>query len=121
MKVPCHKQHVVAVIQTPKGELFVGTNGVDNPQKTCPRELIESKTGENYHLCRDVCGQVGHAEAVACTLAGEKARGGTLYLFGHTYACKECLELMYSVGIRELCILSTENCWMRYSVRDLLY
>ena len=101
MKTPCYKQQVVAVL-TNRGKVWVGTNGIDNPAGFCHRTVLGCASGEGYEYCSDVCEQVGHAEAVVCNLAGEEGRGGTLHLFGHTYACDACIELMKSFGIREL-------------------
>jgi deoxycytidylate deaminase len=96
---PCAKQTVTATIVTPTGERFVGTNGCANPQATCPRDAAGMKTGEGYHLCDEVCQQTGHAEINALRAAGEKARGGILYIEGHTYACEPCRQAMDKAGI----------------------
>lgn len=99
MNGPCAKQTTRATIIAPSGERWVGTNAVRNPQAVCPREVRGYKTGEGYHLCRDVCDQIGHAEHVACRKAGGMARGGTLYLEGHTYACAPCHSAMDQAGV----------------------
>ena len=97
----CTKQTTVAVIIN-NGEFWVGTNSCDCPQKVCPREGM--KTGEGYNLCKDVCKQKAHAEIDACLKAGKKARGGTLYLMGHTYCCDECKKVMKEYGIKKVVI-----------------
>jgi deoxycytidylate deaminase len=102
MTGPCVKQTVTATIVTPDGERFVGTNFVRNPQPTCPRG--DMPTGVGYELCRTVCDQSGHAEPNALAVAGEKARGATLYLEGHTYACEPCKEAARAAGIVEIVI-----------------
>lgn len=96
---PCAKQTVTATIITPTGERFVGTNDCANPQTTCPRDAAGMKTGEGYHICREVCRQTGHAEINALRAAGEKARGATMYIEGHTYACGSCQEALTKAGV----------------------
>jgi len=92
----CAKQRVVARLHA-NGELFVGENLCQKPQKKCPREGME--TGEGYHLCKDVCGQEHHAEVAACLLAGEKARGSIIEISGHTHCCAHCIYIMRAHGI----------------------
>lgn len=99
---PCTKQTVTATIVTPEGERFVGTNFVRNAQPVCPR--ADMPTGVGYELCRTVCDQSGHAEPNAIAAAGEKARGATLYLEGHTYACEPCKAACAEAGVREIVI-----------------
>jgi len=99
---PCAKQTVRATIVTPEGYRFVATNYVLNAQATCPRGGMP--TGEGYHLCREVCMQVGHAEINALRIAGKFARGATLYLEGHTYACEPCKAACDEAGIVALVI-----------------
>jgi pyrimidine deaminase RibD-like protein len=49
--------------------------------------------------CTTVCQQQGHAEVQALRLAGAKARGATAVITGHTYACRECQEALFSAGV----------------------
>ena len=107
MSGPCAKQTVTATIVTPDGRRFVGTNHVRNPQSVCPR--ADLPTGVGYELCRDVCGQAGHAEIDAIAKAGDDARGGILYLEGHTYACEPCKAAARKAGIVRIVIGSPEN------------
>jgi hypothetical protein len=93
----CAKQTVTATIVAPDGRRYVGTNACANPQPACPRG--DMPTGVGYHLCREVCGQHGHAEAAAIQSAAGRARGGTLYLEGHSYACAACLALAAGAGL----------------------
>lgn len=94
----CVKQDVVARLYTPEGELFVGTNRCHNPQQVCPRDVYGMKSGEGYHLCKEVCRQEAHAEVDAITQAGEKAKGAIIYLTGHQYACGDCQEVARNAG-----------------------
>ena len=96
---PCAKQTVRATLVTPAGMHFVGENDCLNPQTTCPRDAAGMKTGEGYHLCAQVCQQTGHAEINALKAAGPAARGATMYIEGHTYACEPCLVAMREAGV----------------------
>jgi deoxycytidylate deaminase len=93
----CAKQRVIATIITPGGERIVGENSCRTPQPVCPRAGMA--TGVGYELCRSICDQTGHAEAVALDLAGGRAQGATLYIEGHTYACDDCLRAAEAAGI----------------------
>lgn len=94
---PCAKQVVRATIISTDGARFVGENDCASPQVTCPRAGM--KTGEGYHLCREICGQGNHAEVSAINVAGAEAEGATLYLEGHTYACEPCQSACKAAGI----------------------
>jgi deoxycytidylate deaminase len=100
----CAKVTTVAIIIN-GDKIFVGSNSVGNPQKTCPRDEAGFKTGEGYHLCKEVCNQGAHAEVDACQKAGEHAKGGTLILMGHYYCCDNCIKVMEEHGIEKVKIL----------------
>jgi deoxycytidylate deaminase len=93
----CAKLTTRATIIAPDGQRFVGTNWVRHPQRTCPREGMP--TGIGYELCKSICDQPAHAEVNACLAAGEKARGGKLYLEGHYYACENCKRVAAEHGV----------------------
>lgn len=103
---PCAKQVVTAILIAANGERFVGTNYCENPQEVCPRNLRNYARGEGYHLCKEICKQVGHAEEVAIAEAGAKANGGVIYVEGHdevysdtgTGACHNCVLLARNAG-----------------------
>jgi len=99
MKGPCAKTRVFCTLVTKSGERIVGENLCANPQSVCPR-----KPGENYDKCITVCGQSGHAERVALVLAGDKARGAHAYVQGHTYACRDCQEALFSAGVAAMTV-----------------
>lgn len=104
----CIKQVVTATIITPSGERFTGSNYTTKDNGgVCPRANM--KSGEGYDLCRDVCGQIGHAEVIAIMIAGDKANGALLYLEGHTYACDNCSLTAKKAGIVEI-IIGTPPC-----------
>ena len=96
---PCAKQVVKCTIISPDGELFIGENFCKTPQEVCPR-----LDGEGYEKCISICNQVGHAEIEALKLAGDKARGGTAIIHGHTYSCRSCQEALFAAGIEALSI-----------------
>jgi hypothetical protein len=94
----CVKQNVMATLVTTDGDVFVGTNRCNNPQEICPRDVQGMKSGEGYHLCKEVCQQVAHAEVDATTQAGENAKGAIVCLTGHTYACQPCKSFTCNAG-----------------------
>lgn len=102
----CKKQTTVAIIVT-DSEVYSGWNWCENKVDECPRKGME--TGKGYELCKDICGQRFHAETDAINQAGEMAKGGTMYLYGHTYACDKCIEAAKKAGIKGIIILSESN------------
>jgi deoxycytidylate deaminase len=100
----CVKQVITAIIIN-GDKVFVGSNHCGNPQTTCPRDEQGFKTGEGYHLCKEVCNQDAHAEVDACIKAGEHAKGATLILLGHYYCCDNCIKVMEEYGIAQVKIL----------------
>lgn len=99
---PCVKQTVTATVVTPAGKQWSATNHCMTPQVTCARAGMP--TGEGYELCRSVCRQPAHAEVNAIKFAGKNARGATLYLEGHTYACEPCQTAARAAGIAQIII-----------------
>lgn len=65
-----------------------------NEHDWCKREGFP--TGKGYELCEG-CNYSNHAEFKAV----QNQVGGTLHLFGHTYACEPCREACHQalVGI----------------------
>lgn len=99
----CAKQVVTAYLVTKDGDTFVGTNFCHNAQKVCPRKDLP--TGHGYVLCHTICKQAGHAEDVAISIAGKKAKGSVIYLEGHTYACDYCKMVAKEAGVKDIIIL----------------
>ncbi len=98
----CAKLTTIAIIM--KGSKFwVGSNKCNSPQNICPREDLP--TGVGYEMCKDICEQDCHAEVDACLKAGDEAKGGKLYLIGHTYCCDDCKEIMKYHGIKDIIIV----------------
>ena len=101
MKGKCIKQETIAIIEN-HGQYWIGSNWCNSGQKECPRVGLE--TGVGYELCKSICEQGNHAEVDACINAGANARGGTLYLLGHTYCCDNCKKTMSEFGIKKVII-----------------
>jgi len=101
MKGKCIKQETIAIIEN-NGQYWIGSNWCHNTQDECPR--VGMISGEGYELCKSICGQLNHAEVDACMNAGIYAKGGTLYLLGHTYCCDNCKSVMSEFGIKEVII-----------------
>lgn len=98
---PCAKQEVSAIICKDGDVLSVGKNLCLKPQEVCPRDTAGYKTGAGYHLCKDVCQQIGHAEEVAIAMAfEEELEGAEIFLEGHTYFCDKCTKSIGRVGIK---------------------
>lgn len=95
---PCHKRTVTATVRTLDGREFVATNQC-HVTAPCPRAHLP--TGIGYELCNPE-----HAEVRAVKLAGEAARGATLILEGHTYACDPCKDAAKAAGIINIVIAS---------------
>ena len=109
----CVKQTVRAGIRTENGLWAFGSNNIKNEDIIeCPRVLQNLQSGEGYELCKDVCGQVGHAEIEAINNAknmGIDIQDATLFLTGHTYCCDNCLESMKIAGIKNVFILDEND------------
>ena len=100
----CRKQSTAAVI-VKDGEIVANGSNSGIRVDVCPRVVKGSKTGTDYHLCKEVCKQEGHAEAMAVKDAhkqGIDAQGADLYLWGHWWCCKPCWEAMEGAGIKNV-------------------
>lgn len=101
----CKKQTTVAIIMKDNQFVSIGFNDILNTDvEECPRKDLP--TGIGYNLCVDICNQTSHAEINACKNAGDNAKGGTLYLIGHTYCCDNCKKVMDEYGIKEIKIFT---------------
>lgn len=98
---PCAKRTVTCIIvDTKTGEAWKGQNLCQNPQQKCPRGDMPS--GDGYHLCKEVCQQVGHAEQVAAGKVKKNLKNGLAYLQGHSYACEECKSALRKIGVSRI-------------------
>lgn len=108
----CAKRVVTCTLVTPSGERIVGKNWCSNPQHTCPRDEID-----DYSKCKSVCQQWGHAEEVAAVIAGPKALGARAYIEGHSYACRNCQEALFSAGVASISVGTPSTPQARNTVR----
>lgn len=94
----CAKQKVICRLVLLTGEVIEGENYCEQPQDVCPR-----LPGEDYHKCRTICRQVGHAEQVAVrNAAGKDLSGAVAVLIGHTYFCADCQHALFDAGVEFL-------------------
>jgi len=98
----CAKQTVVAFAMV-DGKVHIGVNHCTNPQEVCPRAGME--TGAGYKICRDVCGQVDHAEIGLIKSAKGDLKGADVYLLGHFYMCNSCKVALKKANCGRLTIL----------------
>jgi len=91
----CAKRNVVAMLETLDGDVYMSSNYCCKPQAKCPRT-----EEEGYEKCKSVCEQPGHAETNVLRLAGEKAKGGTMYIFGHYRQCPDCAKACKRAKVR---------------------
>lgn len=96
---PCLKQLTLCIIRLHNGINVAATNSCKvGDVAECPRVTAGSETGTEYELC----GPPIHAEAAAASLVPEDNVGGTAYLYGHTWACKDCQDALTAKGVRTL-------------------
>jgi len=98
--VTCAKRTVTCIIRAPDGRQWFGSNECARPQKTCPR-----LPGEGYAKCATICQQGGHAEQVAAARAGDQARGGVAYVYGHNFVCGSCGDVLEAAGLKSVVIV----------------
>lgn len=89
------------------GVLGVGNNDTTHAGTICPRDVEGCESGEGYWMCRDLCRQTHHAEvgAVEHALLCNPARvlkGSTMFIWGHSYSCANCLSTMEKAGVTQV-------------------
>lgn len=109
LKPICRSRQVLAVLVSPDGDVFIGSNGVEHPQKVCPRKESAMKRGKGWHLCRETCGQQHHAEQDVLAKAGAAAQGARIYILGHDCACPACKAAMKKAGVASYIAIPGEN------------
>ncbi len=105
----CAKQPAGAVIVKDGKIIGRGTNA-GKLMNECAR--WGSATGQNYHLCKEVCHQEGHAEDMAVRDAIKNkfnCEGADIYMYGHWYCCKPCWDIMNEHKIANVYLLY--NSW----------
>lgn len=118
----CLKQSVVAMIVTKENVEIFGTNNIQNKIDVCPRIEQNLKTGEGYHLCKDICNQNSHAEVTAINNAKLKninLLGSSLFLIGHTYCCDNCLSVMKENGVSKVYVINENDIIKKYDIQGL--
>lgn len=106
-KSGCTKQATGSVLVKNGKIIGKGTNA-GKRVRVCPRVLRGSKTGEDYHFCKDYCNQEGHSEVMAVRDAeknGHNVAGSDLFLYGHWWCCKNCWDVMIKAGIKNVYLM----------------
>ncbi len=71
-------------------------------QGLCPRKFFKVKSGTKYGLCPGCATPARHAEQRAvddAIMQGIDIQGGTVYLYGHWWACEPCWNKVLGAGI----------------------
>lgn len=103
-KTGCRKQPTGAVLVR-DGKIIMTATNAGLTVDVCPRVLKGSKTGTDYHFCKEVCKQEGHSELSVVRKAREKGietKGADVYLWGHWWCCQPCWEEMINGDIRDV-------------------
>lgn len=111
----CSKQSTGAVI-VKDGEIIGKGCNAGKKVEPCPRILKGSKTGEDYHLCKDICKQEGHSEVMSIKNTADNAqnpKGADLYLYGHWWCCKNCWDNMIKAEIKNVYLV--ENAYGKFN------
>lgn len=106
-KSGCTKHPTGAVVVKNDEIIGYGCNA-GKKVEICPRVLNGSKTGEDYHFCKEVCKTEGHSEVTSIKDAQKTdhaAKDADLYLYGHWWCCKNCWDTMIAVGIKNVFLL----------------
>jgi len=103
----CAKQATGAVIVR-EGKIIGRGCNAGKKVDVCPRVLNNSKTGEDYHYCKEACLQEGHSEVTSINNAianAQDTKGADLYLYGHWWCCQDCWGAMDAAGIANVYLL----------------
>lgn len=101
----CFRRQVGAVIVRKKYIVSTGYNGPPQHQPNCQeigfcyRDRHNIQTGTRLEECRAVG---SHAESNAVVIAarnGFGTEGSTLYMWGHTFVCRQCKAIIANAGI----------------------
>ena len=95
---PCLKQQTYCLIVRENGKTYSAFNSCDVDGDICPRVKANCPSGTGYELCKST-----HAEANAAAISAiDKEYPGEAYLWGHTYACKDCQEALTAVNVNTI-------------------
>jgi deoxycytidylate deaminase len=103
-KTGCKKQPTGAVLVKDDKIVMTATNA-GLTVSVCPRVLKGSKTGTDYHFCKENCKQEGHSEQQVVSKARAKkidTNGADIYLWGHWWCCQPCWQAMIDGGIKNV-------------------
>ncbi|MFA6963809.1 MAG: deaminase [Patescibacteria group bacterium] len=103
-KTGCRKQPTGAVL-VKNGKVLMTSTNAGKLVEVCPRVVAKSKTGTDYHLCKEICEQEGHSELLVVNKAieaGIDTEGADVYLWGHWWCCQPCWEAMIRGKIRDV-------------------
>lgn len=106
-KSGCTKQSTGAVL-VKEGKIIGRGSNAGRKISVCPRVLRGSKTGEDYHFCKDNCAQEGHSEVMAtkdAKINGCKTEESDLYLYGHWWCCEPCWNAMIEAGVKNVYLM----------------
>jgi len=114
-KTGCTKQPTGAVV-VKNGKIIGRGCNAGKKVEVCPRVLKGSKTGEDYHYCKNFCQQIGHSEVTSINNAfshNQNTKGADLYLYGHWWCCQNCWETIIKAGIRNVYL--AENSYEKFN------
>jgi len=95
---PCLKQTVTCIIVAENGTEYHGQNSCSVEDDICPRVVAGYGSGAAYELC----GPPIHAEIEAISkMPKDIYIGGTAYIYGHDFFCRECQLALIVRGINE--------------------
>jgi len=107
----CQKQSTGAVL-VKNGEIIARGCNAGKKVEVCPRVIKGYKTGEGYHLCKEICLQVGHAEISAIQDAVKNlvnTENANLYLYGHWWCCENCWNAIIKAKIKNVYLLENSH------------
>lgn len=107
----CAKQATGAVI-VKEGKIIGSGSNAGVKIEICPRVEKGSKTGEDYHLCKEVCQQESHSEVASINDAiknNHDISGADLYLYGHWWCCQSCWDAINAAGINNVYLLEDSH------------
>lgn len=95
----CQKKKTSCLILKSGKVVTSHSNHCEPPNGKCQR--LKTTTGKEYGLCNST-----HAEQNCAKYMKENnLYGGVAFLYGHYYACEECVESLKSVGVTEIILM----------------
>jgi deoxycytidylate deaminase len=109
----CQLQATGAVVVRDGKVVSLGTN-VGKLQDICPRAEKKSPTGTDYHLCKEICEQISHAEVAAIRNTEKDLTGTDMYLYGHWWICENCWNEIIKAGIKN--VFLQDKSWEEFKI-----